>query len=301
MRLHNFSYLFKEGARNVMSNKLMSFACIGVLVACLLLIGSAALFTLNVNSIVRHVEQQNEIVVFLSEDLSREEAEVMDLSLRNMDNILDITFVSGEEALENLRQKTDEEFAGLFEGLEDDTLLDSYVLRIRDSSMIEDTVAILRGMDGVFKVNAATDVAQILLGLKRTVSYAGATVVAILAVVSVLIITNTIKITVFARRKEINIMKYVGATDTFIRLPFLVEGMLIGLLAAALAFLILGLGYTYLLQWVNENYAQMLPLIIDNAVDFRPIAPQMFGAFAAFGVFIGIVGSGVFVRRYLKV
>jgi len=302
MRLHNFTYLLKEGARNVVSNKLMSLASIGVLMACLLLIGSATLFSLNVNSIVRYVEQQNEVVAFLEEDLTREDVQVLELTLGQMDNILETTYISKDAALEQQKADIGPEFEGLLDGLEDDNpLLDRFILRVGDPSRIENTVAALRATDGILKVNAATEVSYILAGLKRAVTVAGMTIVAILVVVSVVIITNTIKLTVFSRRKEINIMKYVGATDLFIRMPFLVEGMLIGLLAATLAFLMLGYGYTYLLEWIGENYAVQLPLVIDNAIDFWEFAPQLLAGFAGLGVFIGVVGSGVFVRKYLKV
>jgi len=302
MRLHNFTYLLKEGARNVVSNKLMSLASIGVLMACLLLIGSATLFSLNVNSIVRYVEQQNEVVAFLEEDLTREDVQVLELTLGQMDNILETTYISKDAALEQQKADIGPEFEGLLDGLEDDNpLLDRFILRVGDPSRIENTVAALRATDGILKVNAATEVSYILAGLKRAVAVAGMTIVAILVVVSVVIITNTIKLTVFSRRKEINIMKYVGATDLFIRMPFLVEGMLIGLLAATLAFLMLGYGYTYLLEWIGKNYAVQLPIVIDNAIDFWEFAPQLLAGFAGLGVFIGVVGSGVFVRKYLKV
>jgi len=302
MRLHNFTYLLKEGARNVVSNKLMSLASIGVLMACLLLIGSATLFSLNVNSIVRYVEQQNEVVAFLEADLTREDVQVLELTLGQMDNILETTYISKDAALEQQKADIGPEFEGLLDGLEDDNpLLDRFVLRVGDPSRIENTVAALRATDGILKVNAATEVSYILAGLKQAVTVAGMTIVAILVVVSVVIITNTIKLTVFSRRKEINIMKYVGATDLFIRMPFLVEGMLIGLLAATLAFLMLGYGYTYLLGWIGENYAAQLPIVVDNAIDFWEFAPQLLAGFAGLGVFIGVVGSGVFVRKYLKV
>jgi len=302
MKPHNFMYLFKEGARNLFANKLMSFACIGVLVACLLLIGGATLFSLNVNSIVQYWEQQNVVVAFLSEKVGPSDVDALELTLSNMDNIIETQFVSKEETLERSKEQTYEEYAGIFDGLEEDNpLLDSFVLRLKDPSIIEDTVAQLRSTEGIFKVNAVTDVAHILSGLKRTVSVAGMAIVVILVAVSVVIITNTIKITVFNRRKEINIMRYVGATDAFIRMPFLVEGMLIGVLSAVFAFFLLGFGYTYLLEWVKTNYTEQLPIIYNNAISFWDIAPKVFAGFSGLGVFIGVAGSGVFVRKYLKV
>ena len=302
MRLHNFGYLIKEGARNIFSNKLMSFACIGVLVACLLLIGGSVLLMLNVNQVVGVVEDQNEIVAYLSEGMSSDDVQVLDLSLNGMDNILQVRFVTKSEALAELKAQTGGS-AILFEGLEGDEnpLLDRYILRLDDLSKLEETVKKISTLDGIEKVEAQPEVAKILTGLKRVVAVSGAGIVLILVVVTIVIITNTIKLTVFSRRKEINIMKYVGATDVFIRMPFLVEGMLIGLIAAVLAFLILGFSYTYLLQWAGENYSNYIGIVVNNAIDFRDIALHLLGGFCTLGVFIGVAGSGVFVRRYLKV
>ncbi len=139
------------------------------------------------------------------------------------------------------------------------------------------------------------------MAVRQSIAWCGAGIVAILVVVSIVIITNNIKLTIFSRRREINIMKYVGATDTFIRMPFLVEGIVIGLVSAALAFLLLGFGYTYLMQWVSERFGDFLGPVFERAIDFWSIAHYMFGAFAALGVLIGTTGSGFFVRKHLRV
>lgn len=302
MRLHNFFYLIKEGGRNIFSNKLMSFASIGVLVACFLLIGGAVLLSLTVNNMVEYVENQNEVVAFLEDDTTDEDIEIIRLALQDIDNIGQITFTSRKDALESEKARAGE-FASLYEGLEgsENPLPDSYIVQVKELVLLDDTVEQIRKIRGVEKVIAQTDVASILSGLKTSVNYAGAGVVIILVAVSIVIIVNTIKLTVFSRRREINIMKYVGATDGFIRLPFLIEGLLIGLLAAIFAFLILGAGYTYLLQWADESYSEHLGVVLSSAVNFRDIALYMFVGFAAIGMFIGTIGSGMFVRRYLKV
>jgi len=301
MKLHNLGYLLKEGMRNVLHNKLMSFACIGVLLACLLLIGSAAMFSLNVNSMMGYVEDQNEVVLILHDETTRSEIDDMAVSLGAMENIAAVRFFSRDEALASYRLKMGDQ-ATLLDGFEDNNVLpDSYVLRVVDLSALETTVEQLDRLDHVEKVKASTVVADILTALNKTVTYAGIGIVAILVVVSIVIITNTIKITVFSRRKEINIMKYVGATDSFIRLPFLVEGMLIGLIAATLAFFILGASYTYLIQWTSDQFGAYIGIFYSNAIEFRDIALYVFGGFAGLGVFIGVMGSGMFMSRYLKV
>ncbi len=298
MRLHNFGYLVKEGARSVVRNKLMSFACIGVLVACMLLIGGAAMLSLNVTAMVGFVEEQNEVSIFLEDWLTPSDLEMMELELGSMGNIARSTFVSKEEALEELMLQDPVMFGGLEE---DNPMPNKFIVQIDDLARIEDTVAKLREMEGVEKVNANTDVASMLVTVRKAIAYSGAVIVAILLVVSVVIITNNIKLTIYSRRREINIMKYVGATDTFIRMPFLVEGVLIGLLSAIMAFLILGFGYTYLIAWIGEKFSAFLGPIFGRAIDFWSIAHYIFGAFATMGVFIGAVGSGIFVRKHLRV
>jgi cell division transport system permease protein len=302
MRLHNLAYLFRQGAKNIFHNKLMSFACIGVLIACLLLIGAALLFTMTVNNMAEDIENQNEVVVFLDPALSTRDIEAVDITMRATPNILDARYVPKEQGLEAQKERMGE-FGTLLAGLEgaENPLPDKYILRIDDSSLIEQTLEEVGDIEGVEYVSASIEVAQILAGLKTTVYYAGAIVVIILIIVSLVIITNTIKLTVFSRRREINIMKYVGATDSFIRLPFLVEGMLIGLIAAALAFLMLGFGYTYLLNWAKENYMQYFSLILENAIVFRDVALYIMTGFSSVGVFIGVAASGIFVRKHLRV
>jgi cell division transport system permease protein len=304
MRAHNFFFLFKQGTKNVFSNKLMSFASIGVLIACFLLIGSAVLFTLDINQIAGYIGDQNEIVVYLSENLTTQDIEVVELEIHGIDNILEYTYHSKVENLKIYAEKlggTPEEL--LVDPLQDNPFVATIELRVSDPEAFSETIALLEDIEGVIKVQGSAEVAQTLVAIRQTVFYAGAGIVAILVIVSVVIITNTIKLTVFSRRKEINIMKYVGATDSFIRFPFLIEGMLIGLCAATIAFLGLGLGYTYLLQWLWENYQTdyILSFFVSNAIDFRDIAVYMFGGFAALGCVLGMVASGFFVKKYLRV
>ena len=300
MRLHNFFYLFKEGTKNIFSNKLMSFACIGVLVACLLLIGSAVIFTLNVNNIVGVVVAQNEFIVFLDDNMTEDDIGIFDVALDSIDNIASKTFVSSEEALAQEKENLGDE-AYILEGIDASTFPNKYVLRVNDLSQFDDTVSQVSALNGAMLVNSKNDVVDMLVGIKNAVQYAGAGIVLILVVVSIVIITNTIKLTVFSRRKEINIMKYVGATDSFIRMPFLVEGMMIGLISASIAFLMLGVGYTYFVEYLSENYGSQLSVVFENTVRFMDISLYMFAGFAVLGVFIGVVGSGIFVRRHLKV
>lgn len=299
MRLHNIWYLFKQGVKNIFQNALMSFSCIGVLVACMLLIGSSVMFTMTVNNLVGDVEKNNEIVVYLNEGVSEHAA---NQDLMKVNNISEVRYISKEEGLDKL---SDNMSGGkdLMKGLEgeDNPLPNSFQIRIENADLMEDTIKEIEKVNGVLEVKASLEVANILSGLKRTVYYSGIGIVVILILVSLAIITNTIKITIFSRRREINIMKYVGATDTFIRLPFLVEGVLIGLISAFLSFLLLGIGYPYILNWASTTYGANLSFIFNNAARFEDVALLLLGGFSAIGVFIGVLSSTLFVRKHLRV
>ena len=156
-------------------------------------------------------------------------------------------------------------------------------------------------MEFVYQVNAPTEVADTLVAAQRVVALLGTGIVAILMVVSLIMVANTIKISVFSRRKEVNIMKFVGATDAFIRLPFIVEGILLGLFSAGIAFGILWLGYSQLVQWLGQNGSSWLQSAYASIIPFNEMALPMFGGFAGAGVLIGVVGSMLFVRKHLRV
>lgn len=301
MKGSSFGYLIKEGAKNIYVNRLMSFASIGTLVACMLLIGSSLLFSMNVNSVVGYVEQQNEVVVEIYDDVTDEELMDVDAQIALIDNIYDSMYVSKEALLEEQKVLWGDS-AILLDGFDDDNpLFNSYRLKIKDMSSLSSTVMKLESIEGVTRVSAPTEVADIVTSIKKSVSVGGMFIVAILLVVSLVIIANTIKVTVFNRRKEINIMKYVGATDSFIRLPFFVEGFLLGALSALTAFGLLWLGYDYVLQLVSQNPSAWITQMYANMIPFESVALELFAWFSGGGVTIGVFGSMFFVNRYLKV
>lgn len=239
----SIGYLLREGARNIYANKQMSVAAIGVLVACMLLIGASIVFSFNANSFVGYVEAQNEVVVFLKDNLSDDRISEVEQQLKNTENVSAVRFISKEEGLDSwvqsmsgVAENSEELFAPLYE---DNIMPDSFSVTIRDLSQLDATVQVLSDYDDVDYVRAPEQVAQTITIIKHAVNLGGAAIVLLLIGVASMIIANTIKITVFNRRKEISIMKYVGATDMFIRLPFIVEGLLLGLLSASVAFLLI--------------------------------------------------------------
>ncbi|MBQ4100423.1 MAG: permease-like cell division protein FtsX [Oscillospiraceae bacterium] len=303
MRFGSFIYLVKEGFKNVWFNRLMSLASIGVLTACLLLIGGAALLSANVTAIVGVVEDQNELVVFLEDELSDNQKNSIDDKIKSLNGLLSVNFISKEQALIEQQNKVNPEYSEIFNGLQGDQnpLPDSYRIKLDSLEDLSSITAQITAIEGVLQVSAPTELANTITEIKRMINIAGLGIIVLLIVVSVVIIANTIKITVFNRRKEIGIMKYVGATDSFIRLPFLVEGMLLGIISAVLAFGILFFGYTYLLDSLVTNGISWFAMISQNLLPFDDIALPLFAFFAIMGTVTGTVGSLMFVKKYLKV
>lgn len=301
MKGSSFTYLIKDGAKNIWANRLMSFASVGVMVACLLIVGAAILFSVNVNSMVGYVESQNEVVAFLDDNITQEGIDSVQAELDQMDNIGNITFVSKEEALEQEKENMGD--AGLLlEGLDNDNPLpDKFIIQIEDLEYMNDSVREIDRIDGVDSTQAPRNVADTLVSIRYAVSFAGSFIIVILAVVTLIIIANTIRLTVYSRRTEINIMKYVGATDIFIRLPFIAEGIILGLVSAILAFFILWGAYSYLMSWLIVNPQSWMQAVSGSFVPFTDVAWQLFGGFALGGSLVGVLGSVIFVRKHLRV
>lgn len=299
MRGSSLGYLFKEGARNVWVNRLMSLASIGVLIACMLLIGSAVLLSVNMNNVVGYVEDQNEVVIVLEDDMTQDEIDNLDDELHEVGNISNIVFVSKEEAFQNEKDKLGDAAELLRE--DDNFYPNTYRIKIDDLEFLDKTVDEIGRLFGVEDVKAPTDIAETLTSVKKLVITMGMGIVALLIGVTLIIIANTIKITVFNRRKEISIMKYVGATDLFIKLPFMIEGLILGLISAIMAYFILWGGYSYLLGWLEENPSTWIQSMYGSILPFKEIGLKLFGGFALGGTGLGVVGSMIFVRNYLKV
>lgn len=301
MGLGSVKYLVGEGAKNIHANRQMSMASIGVLVACMLLIGAAVLFSLNADAVMGYIESQNDVVVFVADRATDAQAEGLGAVLKGVDNVASVRYISKEEALKGQMEKLGNSAYLMDTLLEDNPLPATYYVKVKDLELLEDTVDEIRDLDLVLDVNSPTDVAATLVGIKKGVNIGGLGIVAILGAVSILIVSNTIKLTVFNRRREISIMKYVGATDSFIRLPFLVEGVIIGLLSALLAFGLLWVAYYYLLDWMGSATSSWIQLVYQNLIQFEDIALKMLGGFCGAGAAFGIVGSMFFVGKYLKV
>lgn len=301
MRASSFRYLIKTGVKNLWNNRMMTIASVGTLIACLLIVGFAVLFSINVDSIVEYMGQQNEIVVFMELDTPEEYMSVMKDDLAEMDGLGTITYISRQQAFEDYKAKLGDK-ADILDGMEDNHYLPaSFRAKILDPEKVDILMTSIRRMDYVNEVQAPTDLAKTLVSVRKMVNTLGGAVIAALVAVSLVIITNTIRASVFNRRKEINIMKYVGATNSFIRIPFLVEGVLLGVIAAVVAYLAIWGGYTVFLNAMSTESSSWLSSITQHVVPFRQVSGKLMLWFLVAGILTGGLGSTFSMRGHLKV
>ena len=295
MKLNNLGYLLKEGIRGMIQHGFMSVAAVCVTVACLVIVGSFSLLTYNMNIMVEELNQTNEILVYIDSDLSDAEAKSVGTKINMIDNILQSTFVSREEALEDFI--ADHEGDEAFNGVEASDLRHRYVVVLEDNRLMEQTDAAIANIPGVAKTNAAYELAEGFSTLQDVLQLVSIAVIAVLLVVSLLIISNTVKLAMYDRKDEIAIMKMVGATNGFIRLPFVVEGFTLGMLGAIVAFgLEWGMYDALILRVAEVDSLQLFTF-----VPFETLLLPMIITFAAAGMFVGIVGSWTSIRKFMDV
>lgn len=299
--LNSFFYLVKQGFKNLWNNRLMSLASIGVLVSCMLLIGAAALLAVNVSSVVDELEDQSEAIVYLDDNTTEDDQARIRKAIIATGKISTIELIRKDQALSEMMSAMGDEGL-LFEAYkEDNNLPDSYRITFDDVSDLESTVAAIENIDGVLSVSAMTEVANVITGLKKMAYVGGVIIIGLLIAVSLMIVGNTIKITVFSRRREVNIMKYVGATNGFIRLPFIVEGMSLGVISGAISYGLIYFGYDYFTKWVLSQKSEWFSMLVSGIVPFASISHYLLLGFLGGGAIIGIFGCVTFIGRHLKV
>ena len=295
MAKHDFRYFFHEGLSNMFSHGFMSFAAIGITVACLLIMGTFTLVAVNANELLRTLEQENEILAYVDESYSEMEAKALKRTLEPIPNVASATFISKEEAMESFTEQYPDE--ALFQDLDPEILRDRFAIKVVDLQQQSATVEKVKAVEGIAKVNAYEEIAGGFITVRNVATVVCVALIAILFVVSVFIISNTIKLTTFDRREEIAIMRMVGATNGFIRWPFVYEGFLFGLIGAAVAFLLQWGLYGAVAKGVANNDTLQLIEIIPFTEMWLPVA----GTFAAAGVVIGVGGSLSAIRKFLQV
>ena len=295
MKGTSLKYLTHEGFRNVWVNRLMSLASVTVLMACLIIMGAGIMIYFNINNVVDKVQSQNVVMVYVADDASEDETTQIGTSLKGISNVESCEFVPKEVAFQEQIQSMGGD-AALFEGFDEIPLPDAYKVTVKDLSQFENTVSQIKQINKVDSVRENSDLASKLLSLRHAVSIVSVGLVIMLFLVALFIISNTIRITMFSRKLEISIMKAVGATNWFIRWPFMIEGMILGTISG-----IVSLGVLWGLYAVAEKvFAQSLSLIGFSLVPFSEYWWQILLVFVAIGLFTGGFGSLVSMAKYLK-
>lgn len=292
---HSFTYFVREGVRNMFSHGFMSFASIGVTVACLLIMGTFSLVAVNANANLRTIERETEILAYVDETYTPTQARTMQKYLEEVPNVTSATYISREDATKNFQAQFPDE--KMFQDLDPAILRDRYAIRIADLEKMGQTVEDIKAVEGVADVSEYQEVATGLITIRNIATVVCIALIAVLLVVSVFIISNTIKLTTFDRREEIAIMKMVGATNGFIRWPFVYEGFLFGLLSGVVAFLLQWALYAAVAQGVDTSDTLQLVRIIDFKLLWTPVA----ATFAGVGILVGVGGSLSAIRKFLQV
>ena len=295
MKLSRYGYLIGEGFRNIFTHGFMSFASVTIIIACLIVMGSFTLLDININQIIDDIGDQNQILAYVDEDMTAQEASAkLQTKLSALDNVANVEFVSRSEARDSFMEKYDE---SLMEGIDDEVFRHRFSIQLIDLSLMDETKAEIEDVDGIVKVNAPTEFADKFISVRNVISIVSLALIVILGFVSLFIMSNTIKLATYGRREEIAIMKMVGASNSFIRCPFIVEGLVLGVVGGGLAFLA---------QWglyaaLEAKIVESLGISFVEIVPFVQVWPFVLITFLAVGILVGAVGGVIAIRNYLKV
>ncbi len=318
MKMGSVRYLVKEGFKNTWVNRLMTIASVGVLMACMVIIGLALLITENVDKAVGNLAEQNVVMVYMKDynwakynenapknaksikktDYvihNQEEGEALCKEIEKIDNVTKATFVSSEEGLKTVQGAMVKNEQQSKDILEDDNPLSCAArVEMADPGKFEATLEKIQKLNGVDVIQSQKELAKTITALKEGMGVAGIWIIAILMVIALVIVSNTIRVTMYNRKLEISIMKAVGATDAFVRLPFVVEGMTIGIVSALLAEGVLYFCYRVATETIMNT------LGTDDIVKFGDMSWILLGVFVALGIFAGIIGSVIMISKYLR-
>ena len=295
MRLNRYGYLIREGFRSIFTHGFMSFASVTIIMACLIIMGSVSLLSLNIDSLIKDLEDQNEVVAFVEEDIEDDAAaEAIGSELKKIENVQSVESVSRKNAMAKFMSNYDSD---LMEGIDETVFRHRFVVHLTDISSMAQTKARLEEVDGIAEAKAHTQYARAFISIRNVVTVVSLVLIVILVFVSIFIMTNTIKLATISRREEIAIMKMVGATNSFIRMPFGVEGLVLGILGGGLAYLAeWGIYDGLTVKIVNSMSAAYL-----NIIPFKSVAVYVLIVFLGLGIMVGVFGGMNAIRNYLKV
>ena len=293
----NLRYLTREGIKNIGVNRLMSLASVTVLMSCLVMIGCAVLLYLNIDSLVQSIESQNVIMVFVNKRAGEAEENAVEASLGALENVREVRRVSKEEAYRSIQESLGDNAEFLERNEVDESFLPlAFEVEVEDMQRFDQTVTDIWEIDNVLHVRENSDLAARLEKIRTAVTYVCIGIIALLFLVALFIIANTIRITMYTRRKEISIMKAVGATNSFIRWPFLIEGVTIGLLSA-----VLGMGVLYAIYYfAGDALLTIFGILNGKLVAFKDYALQIFAGFVGVSIVTAGIGSIFSIGKYLK-
>ena len=308
MKGNNVTYLVKKGVSSVWKNLVMSFASFSILLVSLLQVSITVLFIMNANIIMGNIEDTNQIAVFVedneneTEEQHRKKVEHIRDVLNSNENLVDVKYVSKEEAAEKWSQSMSGEYGDLINMVPGgNPMPETFTARVTDVKTIRYTVSAIKSIEGVEQVNAPYDFANALVNIRNAFSIIVIAMLAVLIIVSIVVISNTIRTSVFARRNEITIMKYVGATNGFIKLPFFVEGCFVGILAGAASWGLTWFIYNSVFSLFTDNLTLWQMFGFFDLIPFNNVKWLLLLANCFVGAFLGAVGTMISMNRYLKV
>lgn len=295
MKSSKIGYLIKEGFKSIGTHGFMSFATVTIVIACLVIMGSFSLIAVNISGMLDTLEGQNQMIAYVEETLSEDEARALQPDIEYLSNVSSAQFVTREQAMEEFASQYDDET--LFQDVDANVFRDRYIIYLNDISLMEQTQAELSQITGIAKVNAYLEVAEGFVTVRNVISAVSMILIIVLVIVSVFIMANTVKLATYNRREEIAIMKMVGASNSFIRFPFVVEGLVLGLLGGALGFLLEWAIYDVvanrIMTGLMGNMIQVIP--------FQSFSMVVLAIYLGVGVVVGAFGSAIAIRNYLRV
>ena len=300
MRTSNVSYLIKKGVSSVWKNFIMSFASFCILLVSLFQVSLTVLVMMNINIIMKNIEDTNEIAIYLKEDITEAQVKKIQNILEENDNLTDVRYISKEQGLENFKENMGE-YSDLLSYLDENPVPETFLVRVKDLTKMKLSITAISSIDGIEKLKVPSDFTDALINIRNTFTVIVIAIMATLIVVSIVIVSNTIRTSVFSRRNEISIMKYVGATDSFIKLPFFVEGTFIGILSGTAAWGLTWFVYDSVFSLFTDNPSLWEMFGFFNIIPFDGISLFVLLINCVAGALLGAIGTVISMGRYLKV
>lgn len=301
MKANSVRYLAGQGLKSIWTNRMMSFASFCIILVSLLMVGLSVLLSINLNRIIGGIEGKSEVIVQIKDDVDDKAQDELKQKLESIPNINEVVFYSKEEAWKNMLNGMTEEEKAFFQYADDNPLPDTFRITVVDIKKMNETTTQIDTFDNVESTKSPTAFADVLISIRRVVTIISSAIVLALIIVCMIIISNTTRASVFARRKEINIMKYVGANNSFIRIPFFIEGMIVGILAAVVALLLTMFAYDGVYSILNDDMKLWNILGVKSLYSFKDILWPVTAAYAIAGAVIGAAGTSLSIGKHLKV